>query len=304
MKSRWLFLAIPIAGIAELGLALYFDHAAPDQAEYEALLPAMVSLYREGDLVVVSPRWAEPHVRQVLGDEFFPLKALARSDDASFERAIEISVRGKRAEELKGFREVQRKDVGPLVLRVLENPKPERVVFDFVDSLSPEWASAGASDPASKCTWTTRAEVMTGGLGGHPGFPAKRFECPEGAFLNVSVTVIADEKFLPRRCIWAHPTATGERWVRFSAVTLGERIVGHSGMYWMMEREGKGAPVELKVRVDGDEIGTITHRDGDGWAAFELPLGDHARAASATVEFAVSSVDYRHRHFCFQADTR
>jgi hypothetical protein len=62
--------------------------------------------------------------------------------------------------------------------------------------------------------------------------------------------------------------------------------------------------VTLTVRVNGDPIGAVTHADGDGWAAFELPLGAHAGAAQAEVEFAVTTPDYNHRHYCFEADTR
>jgi hypothetical protein len=75
-------------------------------------------------------------------------------------------------------------------------------------------------------------------------------------------------------------------------------------MYWIIERERKGAPVTMKVRVDGDEIGSYEHRDGEGWKAFSFALGSHARAAAATIEFAVSTRNYRDRHFCFEADTR
>jgi hypothetical protein len=46
------------------------------------------------------------------------------------------------------------------------------------------------------------------------------------------------------------------------------------------------------------------HKDGDGWAPFEFDLGAHANAPAAEVEMAVSSRDYRDRHYCFEADTR
>ncbi len=75
-------------------------------------------------------------------------------------------------------------------------------------------------------------------------------------------------------------------------------------MYWMIERERRGAPVTLSVRVNGETVGEATHADGDGWAAFEFPLAAHAGAAEAEVEFAVRSADFTHRHYCFEADTR
>lgn len=304
VTRRWLYALLPLAGLVELVLAVVDHTGGATSEEYAQLEPALADVALDRDVVVVSPRWAEPHVRRALGDRYFPLDALARSDIRVFERAIEISAYGETSEELEGFRETSRKDVGPFVVRTLENPRYEPVVFDFVAGLEPRWASAGGTDPQTSCSWNERARLMTGGLGGHPTFPRRRFECPESPYLNVSVTVVADQEFMPRRCIWAHPPLSGERVVRFSGVPLGEKIVGHAGMYWMIERARIGAPVDMVVRVDGEVVGTVTHADGEGWKRFELPLGAHARKDKATVEFGVSSVDYRDRHFCFQADTR
>lgn len=303
-RAAWLFVALPVLGVAELGLALNDRGSAPRPEAYDALEPALAELYEDGDLVVVAPRWAEPHARRALGDRYFPLAALGRSDEARFERALEISALGERAPELAAFREVSRRSVGPFVVRVLSNPAPERVVFDFVEHLEPAWVTVGGTEPETRCAWSQTSRPMTGGLGGHPGFPPRRFECPDGPYLNVSSTVIADQDFLPRRCIWAHPTRRGARTLRFNGVPLGQRIVGHSGMYWMIERPRAGAPVDLELRVDGELIGVERHSDGEGWKRFSFELGEHAGKASANVELSVRSEDYRDRHFCFQADTR
>lgn len=300
----WLYALLPLAAVVELVAGVRGRSVAPDDAAYDELLPVVAPLYRDGDLVVVAPRWAEPHVRRALGDDFFPLAAVARSDSARFSRAIEISLLGEEAPDLVGFREVERREAGELRVRVLENAATEPVIFDFVEHLEPRYASAFGTDPEVRCAWSDTARVASGGLGGTPTFPAKRFVCQDDFYLNVSATIIADEKFLPRRCIYAHPTATGARVIRFDKVPLGQRIVGHSGMYWMIERSKLGAPVDLEVRVDGDSIGTVTHTDGEGWKRFELDLGAHAHAEEATVELVISTKRYEHRHFCFQADTR
>src|SRR5262249_1215177 len=145
------------------------------------------------------------------------------------------------------------------LLRRLVNPHPARVVFDFTDHVRPPFADVRGTDPAVTCAWNPSAKVVAGGLGGNPTFPAERFECPGGEFFNVGVTVIADQAFRPRRCIWSHPFARGEIVTRFHDVPLGQVIRGHAGMYWIIEREKKGAPVTLTVRVDGEPIGSATH---------------------------------------------
>jgi hypothetical protein len=304
LRAVWLYALLPTAAVVELAAGVRGRSVAPEGAAYDALVPVVSQLHREGDLVVVAPRWAEPHVRRALGDDFFPLAAVARSDSARFSRAIEISVLGETAPDVAGFREVERREAGDIRVRVLENAASEPVVFDFVEHLGPRYASAFGTDPEVRCTWSEKARVASGGLGGTPTFPARRFVCQDDFYLNVSATIIADEKFLPRRCIYAHPTPKGARVVRFDKVPLGQRIVGHSGMYWMIERSKLGAPVDIEVRVDGEDLGTVTHTDGEGWKRFEIDLGSHANAQEASVEFAISTKDYEHRHFCFQADSR
>ena len=301
---RYLAVLVPLAGLCELGAHGYFARRAPSFAAWSVVDAPVRRLRQPGDLVVVAPRWAEPMARRVLGDELMPVADLARPDASRYRTALELSILGQRAPELAGWRELGRETVGKFELRRLENPQPLPVSFDFVDALGPERTSVLIGEQATPCPWADHAPVLAGGLGGHPTFPAHRFQCPLGEFFNVGVTVIADQDFLPRRCIWAHPPARGELRIRYRDVHLGEVIAGHGGMYWIIERELSGAPIQLTVRVDGDAVGEVVHQDGQGWASFELGLGAHARAPGAEVEFAVSSPDYRNRHFCFEAHTR
>ena len=298
----WL-LALPLVGLAELGLHFWFASRPPAFEEW-AQVRDDVATFPPSAPVIVAPRWAEPLARQALGDDRMPLSHVARPDTSRFERAVEVSILGQRAPELHGWTEQERLTSGKFVYRLVANPRYRRVITDFVERARPPSAEVFLTEPRDPCRWNAQARPMSGGLGGNPTFPAQRFECAGGVFFNVGVTAIADEEFVARRCLWAHPPRVGEIVVRFGDVALGATIEGHSGMYWMIERERKGAPVVLSVRVDGDEIGKVEHRDGDGWAGFELALGGHAHKPNATVEFGVSSVNYQHRHFCFEATSR
>lgn len=301
---RGVFLAIPLLGLLELGAHLWFSRRPPSFDAWFEITAAVREMKQEGDLVVIAPSWADPVARRAFGDELMPLRDVARPDVTRYAHAIEVSILGERAEELAGFREVGRRAEGRFLVRRLDNPSPVQVLYDFVDHVRPPSVDVRGTEPPVACPWNGRAQIVAGGLGGHPTFPAERFECPGGVFFNVGVTVIADEEFQPRRCIWSHPFARGEIVTRFRDVPLGQRIRGHGGMYWMTERERRGAPITLTVRVDGETVGAVVHKDGDGWALFDLPLGAHAGQARAEVEFAVSSPSYRDRHFCFEADTR
>lgn len=301
---RFAFVAAPILGLVELGAHLYVSRRPPAFDAWLGIHDTVAAMKQPGDVVVVAPSWADPLARRALGDDLMPVRDVARSDVARYTGAIEVSILGERADEIAEFSEVERRELGKFTLRRLENPAPAAVAFDFTDHARPPFADVRGTEPAVACSWNPTAKIAAGGLGGHPTFPRERFECPGGVFFNVGVTVIADERFRPRRCIWSHPFARGEIVTRFRGVPLGKVIQGHHGMYWIVERPRKGAPVTLTVRVDGEVVGKTAHADGDGWSHFELPLGAHAGKSSAEVEFAVSSRNYRDRHFCFEADTR
>jgi hypothetical protein len=234
-----------------------------------------------------------------------PLRDVARPDVTRYDHAVELSILGEHAPELTGWREEGRRREGKFLLRRLANPSPVQVRYDFVDHAHPPFADVRGTDPAVTCPWTTQGRVGAAGPFGHPVWPAERFQCPGGNdFFNVGVTVIGDEEFHPRRCLWSHPFAKGEVVTRFHHVPLGRILRGHGGLYWHTEREKRGAPVTLTVRVDGDPVGSAVHRDGDGWALFQFDLGAHAGEADADVEIGVSSARNFERHFCWEADTR
>jgi hypothetical protein len=320
-KARLGWLALPLVGLVELVALVVQSARAPAFEDWRLTEPLVRELGEPGDLVVVAPHWAEPIVRRVLPREAMPLRDVARSDERGYAHVLEVSLRGARAPGFEGYRELGRREAGPFVVRRLASPAPTPVRYDFVDQASPPSLEVfvralgmpapelvdvddGLVAPVASvtpCKWTTRAPIMVGGLAGHPTFPARRFECPGGPFFHVSETVIADERYLPRRCLFAHPPHRGEVVLRYRDVPLGDVIVGRSGLYWIVERSRAGAPITLDVRVDGALVGSVVHEDGQGFAPFELPLGAHGQKSTATVELSVHADDVRHRHFCFEA---
>lgn len=306
MSAWWsrLLLALPLCGALELGAELVLAARTPEPGAWATLRAELEALAPLGTPVVVAPRWAEPHARAELGDDWMPLEWVAHSGLETAPQVLEISLRGHRTHELSGFRQIASRERGPFVARLFENPSPERVVFDFVDALEPGRVVVHGTEPTRACRFQPRAQVRTGGLAGHPTLPRQRFDCGEGAWSGVGVTVIADQGFLPRRCIFAHPPLSGARVLRYDAVPLGREIVLDAGMYWVIEREQRGAPVTLELRVDGELVDTVVHRDGEGWARRRTPLGAHAGKQHASVELRIHAENADHRHYCFRADSR
>jgi hypothetical protein len=298
------WLCVPVAGLAELGGHFYFSTRAPRVDDWVRSKPSLEAIRRPGDLVVIAPDWAEPNARLAFGDALMPITDVARPDESSYTRAVEVDIIGATAPELRGWKLVDERRQGKFRYRILENPSPAKVLYDFVARVAEATVGdVGAAGAVSLCRWNPVAVRSAGGLHGDPAFPSERHECAGGAGRFVGVTVIEDERWRPRRCLWALPPNQATLTIRYSAVPVGAQIRGYAALPQWIEREKHGAPVELDVIVAGDVVGKYVHRDGDGWKPFSFSTG--ARAGSpADVEFRVTSSRPRDRQFCFQADTR
>jgi hypothetical protein len=306
-KAHWqllLLLASAGAGLLEWGLQLHFSHAAPAPQEWVALRPTVQQLVQRGTLIIVAPPWAEPNARLAFGDELMPLRHVARADDSSFEKALEISILGQHPSELLGWQLESELDTGRFLLRSWTNPRPARVLYDFMAQAEPPALSVSVErgDAREQCAFG-RAKVSNGDLHGHPTFPSRRYTCSGPEWLFVGRTVIEDQNYRPRSCVWAHPPAHGELVLRFDAVPIGATIRGYAGLPYFFERDEQGSPVDLAVWVAGEAVGHYRHSDGEGWKPFEFSTARFAGQVQQ-VEFRVESARPWQREFCFQAEVR
>lgn len=291
-------LALPVIAVLEIVLHFVWAARAPALDGYDVLEEPLRRLRQHGDAVVVTPRWAEPMVRRALGDEGLTLAALAGPGRGS---AVEVSLFGSTSEELEGWIVQSEERIGSFSVRRYHDPHHTPAVVDFVDAFEGVAARPAVHlVPGAACMFNPLAQPVAGDLGGHPTWPRERYVCPGPPAVTAGVTVIADERWRPRRCVLAHPPAEGELAIRFSRVVLGRRLVGHGGLYWMTERARRGVPIQLRVEVDGAEVGVFIHADGDGWSPFEMDLGPPS-AEPRDVVFFVSSPGQRDRDFCFEA---
>jgi hypothetical protein len=309
VHGRWQ-LGVPIVialfGVIELLAHYGFANAAPSIAHWESVRPVVQAAAAPDDLILVSPRWAEPNARLVLGDALMPLAHVARADESRFSRALEISILGERAAELAGWQLEREESVGAFDVRVWSNPRVQRSLYDFLARAEPAHLSVFVERDRTApedCRFATNNRVSNGDLGGHPTFPRQRFSCngPEWAF--VGRTVIEDQDYRPRQCLWAHPIARAVLVLRYAAVPIGSVIRGYGGLPFLIEREGRGSPIELSATVGSELVGTIRHTDGQGWKGFELST-ERFRGQTLPVEFRVQSKRDARREFCFQADVR
>jgi len=298
------WLAVPLVGLVELGGHFYFSSRPPKVEDWERANSSFGRIRRPGDLVVIAPDWAEPNARHAFGDALMPVTDVARPDESAYARAVEVSILGASAPELRGWKLVDERRQGKFRYRVLENPAPAKVLYDFVNHVAEATvADVNPSGAVSPCRWNPAAARSAGGLHGDPAFPSKRHECMGGSGRFVGVTVVEDEQWKGRRCLWALPPNQGFVSIRYPNVSLGQVVRGYAALPQWIEREKHGAPVEMEIAVGGEVVGNYVHRDGDGWKPFSFSTGSRAGSV-ADVEFRVTSRRPHDRQFCFQADTR
>ncbi len=306
MLPRQIFwLAVPLLGLAELALHSWFAARAPDFEDWAQVAPAVERVHQAGDLLVVAPEWADPIARLSFGEELMPLADVARADSGGYAHALEVSLLGQHAKELAGWRELTREESGAFELRRLENPNYRAALFNFVDHVEPErlFVAEWNGDAERACPYTDSAHVTAGGLPGHVTYPRERFRCLGGERYFVGVTVIDDQNYRPRRCIFAHPLAGALLHLRFRDVPVGKTLHGYAGQSYLIARDGIGPPVEFAVYIDGKEVGRRPFFDERGFDRFEFPL-DGITSTRAEVTFEIQSKVAENREFCFYAEMR
>jgi hypothetical protein len=306
MLLRQVFwLSVPLLGLGELALHVYFAGRAPNLADWNELVPLVEQARQAGDLVVVAPDWADPLARQTFGEDTMPLADVARADVSGYAHAVEISLLGQRAAELQKWRELELRKTNRFEVRRLENPEYEAVLFDFVDHVEPSslFVAEWNGEAERPCPFTSSARATAGGLPGHVTYPRERFHCLGGERYLVGVTVIDDQNYRPRRCIFAHPLVGALLHLRFANVPIGTKLRGYAGQSFLLARDGGGAPVEFAAYIDGKEVGRRPFFEERGFDRFEFPL-DGIETPRGEVTFEVQSKSPETREFCFQVQMR
>jgi hypothetical protein len=299
-RLGYLWLVVPGLGLAELVAHLWFASRAPRSEEWRALASAVLASKQLGEPVVVAPEWAEPFARLAFGDRGFPLAELARPDDAAVARVLEVSALGARYPTTQSWRVVSASAHGRFTLRVLENPAPLRVGYRFIEHVNPRdlgvTVVAGGREEA--CRYTDHAPVAAGGLHGEVAFPRERFVCGRNPASFVGVTVIDDQNYRPRQCIWAQPPPGATLRLTFAGVPFGSALRGFGGLSYFLFRDSDAPPVTLDVASDGVTLGSYVHEDAWGWHPFRFGT-EARRGRTGSVDVALHAGDASGRDFCF-----
>ncbi len=304
----WWFLVVPLVAVVELLSEWVIEARVPKPEHWRAAHDHIAHERREGDLVSSAPVWTDPLARMYFRD-LITLGDAARPDATRYARAWVATIRGGEHPDFQGWREQSATSFGRVTVRLMVNPSPARVRYDFVEHVRAPDATVSRieGDARRECVFQSGLVVAGGGLGQGALAGPERFMCGE-PWNYVGVTIIEDMTHRGRRCIWSHPVQGATMVTTFESVPMGAKIHGHHGIAYEAERgddfgNDLGGPVELTARVDGNIVGTSVHHDNEGWKGFDFDTSAYA-SGNHRVSFEVRSERAGMRHYCFEGDAR
>jgi hypothetical protein len=275
---------IVVLALVETGNALLAPLRAPTDRDWRAAAAAVRTAFRPGDLIVAAPTWADPILRQHLGD-LIPIPVAGRLDAARFGRVWEISQRGARAPETEGSRVVQSSRQGALTLRRYERPAAQ-VSFDFVS----EWSRASVS------------RIAAGGQVSLCYRAPDRFECPDPPAQSLKPELLEIDTS-PHFALSTPLAGRSTTVVEFDRVPLGRELAVGAGLHNVWLRKAGRGTVSLRVLVQGRELGRIEAGSMTGWTLRKFDTSALA-GQSQSVRFEVTVDDPNSRTLGFAAEAR
>ena len=248
------------------------------------------------DLIAGAPAWADPLLREALGDRI-DLAMAGRSDSAAYERLWALSIRDAQVREAPpGAPELERRFGEVLVRRWSLGASTVR--YDFVEHAMQAAVSVLSGGDGRACRLRHFGPPRGGGLG--VGFlpPVQRFDCDRSTW--VGPVVLEDLDLQPRYCLMNAAPRDRPLRVTFFDVPLAKRFVLYGGLYYERERMRRGAPAHVRVLIDGRLAGQMTHVDGDGWKRLEFATPSTARSGQVAIDVIAPD----RRSFCWAATTR
>jgi hypothetical protein len=304
--ARYLWLGIPILGLLELGAHVYFSKRFPTLDEWRALKAEVAALKQEKDLIVIAPEWAEPLARTAFSDSLMPIADLARPDEAGYPRAIEIAALGNVNPLLAAWPVTAEKSVGKFALRTRKNPGFNPPLYVLTEHVAPPELSAfelSERGDMKPCRYGTRPTSSGSGLLAPAAVPRQRFSCGPSEADFVGTTIIEDQNYRPRRCLWANPAPGGLLTLNFGNVPLGAELYGYIGFSFFRFRDHGWPPVTVSFAIDGAPLGKHAHLPESGWQPFRFSTAQF-RGSTHEVRIELSGTHSRELELCFYAATR
>jgi hypothetical protein len=277
-------LGIVVLALVETGNALVAPRLAPSDGDWRKAAAQVRAGFRPGDLIVAAPSWADPVLRQHLGD-LIPLPVAGRMDAARFGRIWEVSQRGANSPEVAGGKVEETGRHGGLTVRLYQRP-PARVLFDFVA----DWSRA------------TVSRILGGDQVNFCNPLGDRFQCPDVPGSPIKPDLLEIDT-TPHWVLGVPMVGSATTVLEYERIPLGRELAVGVGLHnvWL-RKSGKGT-VTVRVLVAGRELGRLQAGSLTGWTLRTLDTAGLV-GQTAAVRFEISTNDPNSRHLGLAAEVR
>jgi hypothetical protein len=275
---------VSVLAVVETTVALVAPSRAPTDADWAAAGAAVRARYRQGDLIVAAPAWADPILRLQLGD-LIPPELAARMDDDRFARVWEVSQRGAEAAAAAGGTTAMDERFGRLRVRLIERPA-EFVTYDFVA----RWADAHVSRRDARGAVAACARA------------GDRIVCPAPGNSSLHRQLVEVDQKL-REALLTEPVAGAAVVIEFPAVPLGRTLVIATGLHDTWMRKAARGTVEARLTVGEQTTELPVTSDESGWTRTRIDTTARA-GQTAPVRLEITSAAPFDRFFAFAAEAR
>ncbi len=238
--------------------------------------------FRPGDLIVAAPGWADPLMRQQLGD-LVPMPVAGRMDAARFGRIWQISQRGAQAPEVKGLRPAYRARHGALVISRFDRAAAQ-VAFDFVA----EWKK-GVLSRMERDGRVVSCDVVGDG-----------HRCPGPGYVRPQILEIDTS---PRFALHSEPVGGATLALEYDHVPLGRELAVGAGLHNVWLRKGGTGTVKVRVLVNDREVGRVDAANFSGWTVLVFDTSSLA-GQMGKVRFEITADNAASRHLGLAAEAR
>lgn len=277
-------LGIVVLALVETANALLAPLAAPSDADWRKAAAQVRAGFRPGDLIVAAPDWADPLLRQHLGD-LIPLPVAGRMDAARYARVWEIAQRGQNAPEVAGAKVEETGRHGGLTVRRYQR-EAATVLFDFVA----EWSHAGVS------------RDLGGGQVNFCNPAGDRFLCPDVPGSPIKPDLLEIDTS-PRWTLGVPMVGSATTVIEYERVPLGRTLAVGVGLHNVWLRKAAKGTVTVRVLVAGRELGRLQAGSMTGWTLRTLDTSGLA-GHTAPVRFEITADNPHSRHLGLAAEAR
>ena len=272
----------------------------PSRSQHELACTKLRDEFKAKDMIILAPHYATL-AREFLGD----LHPVATREPLNLDWKIHprvwvyglFSYGDKLREEIEAAGHVLLKRVyeqDGITIDLYEVVSPHQTIYSFRDELKKARVyhelKPGQTEACDK--WSDK--------NGQGGQGYGRWSCKKDAdwfYVAPEWHRMGDHLEL---CLWAHPPNSGRLIVEYPSVPMTGKLIGFAGHTLNGSMHAR-APIELSVSVSGQESQTYSFELNEYYRRFALKTPN---TGTATVSFAISTVDAGANHFCFTAEMR